>query len=101
MDLPEHVRALFWDHDEGVVTWEASPDLVISRVLSAGGWEGIQWLRRHAGDAAIRAYLERTRGRALSPRQLRLWETVLGLSHQEVTSWIEDTARRVWERRLG
>jgi hypothetical protein len=74
---------------------------VIGRVLSAGDWESLRWLRRAAGEASIRAYLERTRGRLLSPRQLRLWQVLLGLPEETVTAWLGGEARRLWDRRAG
>jgi hypothetical protein len=58
-------------------------------------------LRRTAGDEALRARIVATRGRRLSPRQLRLWQLLLDLPEAEVTVWLAEPARMVWDRRSG
>ena len=97
--LPPGVQSLFWDYPEGRVSLDRDRDFVIDRVLSAGEWEAIRWLRREVGGEAIRAYLLRTRGRRLSPRQLRLWQVLLDLPKEEVDGWVNDAARRHWDAR--
>lgn len=98
--LPPEVRALFWEYGDREVSFEREPDFVIGRVLSSADWDDLCWLRREVGEAAIRDYLERTRGRLLSPRQLRLWQVLLGLSEETVSAWIGNESR-LWDRRAG
>jgi hypothetical protein len=95
------VRSLFWEYGDRDVSLEGDRDFVTGRVLSAGGWEALRWLRREMGESSLRDYLSRTRGRLLSPRQLRLWQVLLDLPEETVTKWIEGTARQVWDRRAG
>ena len=97
--LPDEVRALLHDCDPGRVTWEGHREFLIDRILSEGGWDVIRWLRRTAGDAALRERIVATRGRRLSPRQLRLWQVLLDLPEGDVTGWLADPARAVWDRR--
>jgi len=97
--LPERLKPFFWDHQFVRLTWEADADLIKSRILAAGDWDAVRWLRRSLGDEALRTWLERRRGAGLSSRQLRFWELVLDLSHREVNGWLADPRREVWEGR--
>jgi hypothetical protein len=81
------------------LTWEADANLIIGRILTEGGWESIQWLRRRLPNPALKEWIERKRGAALSARQLRFWELVLGLPRRKVNSWLKDPARQLWEGR--
>jgi hypothetical protein len=99
--LPPEVRSLFWEYGDRTVSLERDRDLVMGRVLSAGDWEALRWLRREVGDSALIEYLSRTEGRLLSPRQLRLWQALLDLPPDAVTDWITRPARQVWDRRAG
>lgn len=101
MSLPSDVRSLFWEYGERDMSLERERDLVIGRVLSAGDWESVRWLRRELGDAAIANYLGRTAGRLLSPRQLRLWQVLLDLPEEIVTGWLKKETRRLWDGRAG
>jgi hypothetical protein len=97
--LPPRLKPLFWDHRFARLTWEADLDLVVGRILAAGDWDAVRWLRRSLGDPAMRSWLRRRRGAGLSSRQVRFWELVLGLSHREVNAWLSDPGRQVWEGR--
>lgn len=101
MSLPPQVRSLFWEYGERDVSLEREPDFVMGRVLSAGDWESVRWLRRELGDVALRDYLSRTSGRLLSPRQLRLWQVLLDLPEETVTRWLQKETRQVWDGRAG
>jgi hypothetical protein len=81
------------------LTWEADSDLIIGRVLAAGDWEAVLWLRGLVPKPALRDWLECRRGAGLSARQLRFWELVLGLPRRQVNTWLTDPGRQVWEGR--
>ena len=98
--VPESLRSLFWECDPDVVSIDEHRDYVVGRVLSRGTWDEIQTLRGLIGDDAIALSLTETSGRHLSPRQLRLWETLLDLSHDQVTGWISRPDRRIWDGRI-
>lgn len=98
--IPEGMRPLFWDSDPGGVDLGLHRDYVIARVLAHGTVASIRWLRGAVGDDAIRASLERTRGRALGPGDLRFCEVLFDLPHDRVTSWLGGEAREVWDGRL-
>lgn len=100
-DLPGCVQSLFWEYDATALTWEADRDLIIRRVLTAGNWDAVTWLRDRLGDAGLRTWIERHRGGGLSPRQLRFWELVLDLSPGDVTAWIETARTSAWEARTS
>ena len=97
--LPAMLRALFWDYDFDALTWEKDRDLITARVLASGGWDTVAWLRARVGDPALREWIERHRGRGLSPRQLRFWELILGLPHHQVNTWLATEEREIWEKR--
>lgn len=101
MSLPAGVRALFWEYGERELSLERDRDFVIGRVLTAGDWDSVRWLRGAVGDAAIREYLNRTGGRQLSPRQLRLWQVLLELPEEAVERWLDTETRRIWDGRAG
>ena len=97
--FPESVTRVLWDCDPGTLSWERHRDFLIERVLTDGSWDAIQWVRARVGDAAIRELILRTNGRRFSPRQLRLWQTILDLPEDLVIRWIRSEARQIWDRR--
>jgi hypothetical protein len=99
VELPDCVQSLLWDVAD--VSWERHRDFLIERVLSQGDWEAWQWIRRLAGDAALRAVLERTRARSLSRAQISFWQLILDLPEKQVSSWLADPARVIWDQRTA
>jgi hypothetical protein len=95
------VTDLLWDVGAAEVCLARHRDFVLARILARGTWAAVEWLRRELGDTVIGEYLERTRGRCLSPRQLRFWQLVLGLDHEAVSGWIAERqgAAELWDRR--
>ena len=94
------LRSLFWECDFEAFTWENDCDLIIARVLAHGTWDAVTWLRSRLGDTALREWIERHQGRGLSPQQLRFWELILDLPHQQINAWLQAQERRVWENRV-
>ena len=99
--LPRQLRPLFWDYDFKILSWEKNKDLITARVLAAGEWDAIAWLRSRIGDRALAEWIKRRQGRGLSPEQLRFWELILELSPKEVNSWLEAAGRIIWEKRMN
>ena len=97
--LPKMLRPLFWDYNFDILTWEEDRELIISRILISGSWDAVTWLRSHAGDQYLREWIERLQGKGLSPLQLRFWELILGLHHQQVNTWLSSDRRKIWEKR--
>jgi hypothetical protein len=97
--LPETLRPLFWDSDFEQISWQEHRDYVVRRVLSAGTWEAVCWLRARLGDAALRQWIEQHEGRGLNSRQLRFWEAVVDLPRSLVDAWLGSEGRRIWEGR--
>jgi len=94
------LRPLFWDYDFRDLNWEKDRDLITARVLASGTWEAVTWVRSRMGDRALRDWIERRRGRGLSPRQLRFWELILGLPRRQVTTWLTAEERKIWGERI-
>lgn len=97
--LPRFLKPLFWEYDFQKLTWPESRHTVIGRVLSAGQWRHIQWLRRQVGDEELRTWIMERRGRMLTPRQLTYWQLVLDLPAKTVKAWLDSPERRIWDRR--
>lgn len=97
--LPDGIRSLLHDTAPAGVSWEQHEDFLVDRILADGDWDSVRWLRRTAGDAAIRVRILATRGRRLSPRQIRLWQLLLDLPQDLVDTWLADPNRSVWDRR--
>ena len=93
--LPATLRALFWDYDFTALSWENDRDLIMARVLTAGDWDAVTWLRSRVGDRALREWIERHRGGGLSPQRLRFWELILGLPHCQVNAWLVAEGRQI------
>ena len=97
--LSAALRPLFWDYDVAKLRWPRDRELVIARVLQKGTWDNLCWLRRRAGDRALRAWIIRRRGRGLDPPDLRFWELILHIPRCTVNAWLADPERPVWDRR--
>ena len=97
--LPERLRPLFWDHDFSQLDWQRHRDFVIGRILEAGPWDTICWLRKEVGDETLRDWIERHRGRSLSSQQLRFWQLILDLPAETVDAWLQTPERKIWENR--
>lgn len=98
-DLGQLCEGLLWDVPADSLSWDDHRDFVIGRVLSRGKLHQIQSLRDRVGDQTLADYLTRTRGRALDRQRLRFFETILYLPEAQVTSWLTDPERRVWDER--
>jgi hypothetical protein len=97
--LPDWLQSLFWEYHAEDLTWENDRDLIIRRILTSGTWDTVVWLRSQVGDTGLREWIERHDGRGLSPRQLRFWELVLDLPHEQVSAWLMSKQRAVWDGR--
>jgi hypothetical protein len=97
--LPASVRKLFWDTDARSLRWDRHRDALIGRILAAGTWADVTWLRKKVGAPALREWILRHEGRGLTPQQLRFWQLLLALPRHEVDRWLRSEARQVWDRR--
>ncbi len=100
VSLPEMLRPLFWDHDFDALSSETNTAFIVARILTSGSWEAVRWLRDHLGDDPLREWIVRREGRPLSPKQLRFWELILGLPHDQVNEWLRQEARLGWDARI-
>jgi hypothetical protein len=96
--LPAMMRPLFWEYNFRSLSWEKDRNLVVSRILSSGAWQTVCWLRTRMGDADLAQWIIRRRGRGLSAKQLRFWELVLDLPHDEVDVWLVNGDQTYWQR---
>jgi len=97
--LPEILRPLFRNSDFDQLTWRDHRDYVVRRVLSAGTWDAVCWLRVRFSDGVLRQWIDQHHGRGLSSRQLRFWELILDLPRPLVDAWLQSEGRRIWEGR--
>lgn len=99
--LPENMDSLFWEYDPQTLSLEHDRDLIIGRLLSAAGWDGLRWLLSQVGESALRDWIVSSRGRDLSPPRLRFLELLLDLPHSQVSEWLSEPGRRVWDGRAA
>lgn len=97
--LPVTLRPLFWDLPAHRLNLARDRDLVISRVLTRGGWRDASILRRRMGDEGLREWMLRTDARGLSPAQVRFWELILDLPGKQADRWVRSARASAWERR--
>ena len=97
--LPKNLEAYFWDYPFEKLAWEADRELIIRRLLSAGSWEAITWLRKQTGDEALRQWLIDHRGRGLSARQLRFWSLLFALPRKPTDAWVRAARSGAWSPR--
>jgi hypothetical protein len=101
VELPELLGRYFWDYAPGRLTWPESRHTIVGRLLEAGGFDAVRWLRRHVGDQGIREFITQRRGRGIDPKRLRYWELILGMPKEEVDRWIEAALQNPWYRRTN
>lgn len=99
--LPRALKKYFWDCDFSALEWPEDDGFVLPRLLRAGGWDAVQWLREHAGDRAIETWIREHRGRGMSPERLRFWELALELPGTEVDEWISSAESSSWSTRTA
>jgi hypothetical protein len=99
--IPDELRSLFWDSDFESLRWLDDKDFITSRILTAGEWNALLWLRGKTGDASLREWLKLHKGGGLSPEKLRFWELVLRIPHQLVNSWLMKEKHSIWQQRAA
>lgn len=99
LDLPDELRACFWDYDTEKLSWEYSRHTIVLRLLEKGGLHAVRWLRQHLRDEEIRDFIVRRRGRGISPQRLRFWSLLLDIPRRDVDQWIEAARRNPWYNR--
>lgn len=100
IDLPEQLRACFWDYDPDQISWERSRHTIILRLLASGGMHAVRWLREQMSDDEIREFIVRRRGRGIEPRRLRFWSVLVGIPRCEVDEWLDAVRRNPWHNRM-
>ena len=98
--FPEWLFPYFWDCAPESLSWEVDRDFIIRRVLQAGSWQALSWLREELGDILLRQWIEQHHGADLSPRQLRFWELLIDLPQAKVALWLHTATTFPWEQRL-
>lgn len=99
LELPDELRAFFWDYDTDRLSWERNRHTIVLRLLEKGGMHAVRWLREHMSDGEIREFIVRRRGRGISPQRLRFWSLLVDIPRREVDEWIETARRNPWQKR--
>jgi hypothetical protein len=73
--LPEFLRRHFWDAKFAAVSWKTHRWYIISRLLWTGNPRAVAWLRKKAGDEALRAILLDHKAFGLTAKQVAPWIT--------------------------
>jgi len=98
--LPNSINSFFWDYDFQDLTWMSDRDLITSRLLQAGDWRSICWLREQIDDEELRGWIIEHKGGGLSPRQLRYWQVTLELPSELVDDWVHAARENPWGLRI-
>jgi hypothetical protein len=98
--LPEHFSQYFWDCDFKTVSWRKHKESLVLRLLARGTWNDIQWFRGRVGDAWLRAWLVKRRGKAVDRPTLKFWALVLHIPEKTVSLWLADESRKIWDQRF-
>lgn len=97
--MPRGAEQLFWDYPGQSLSLDTDRDLVVERILSAGTWEQVKWLRRQVGDAWLADWITGRQGRGLDARRLRFWQVVLRIDKKQVDAWLARPEQRIWNDR--
>lgn len=93
--IPSFIAPAFWDRRIASLSWKRDCDFVTRRILEAGDWRSVSWLRSELGEDGLRAWFTAPGRRpgGLTRRQIRFWELVLStpLGHL-----LDDTRRSPW-----
>ena len=102
--LPAQLRPFFWEYRLAALSWSRDRDLIISRILQAGDWPAITWLRGRLGDEALRSWLTSGGARGLDRRRRNFWDLVLDVrpARQARTTGgvVRPPADPAWEKRM-
>jgi len=101
--LPVRLRPFFWEYRLAELSWSRDRDFITSRILQAGDWPAITWLRGRLGDDMLRTWLMAGAARGLDRRRRNFWNLVLDIrsAHQVRTAVgvVRPPADTIWERR--
>lgn len=99
--LPRSLWHYFPEYDAQGLSPTADSDTILGRLLDTGGIDAIRWLRAAVPAQELRDFIRRRQGRGLSPKNLRFWALILGLSAREVDPWVREAASGPWADRVG
>ena len=77
--IPPDVRQLLWDVDPSNLDVAKSKALILERVMTRGSLAAMRWLLTAFDHGTLRGFVQGPCGRALPPRELAFWSTLLGL----------------------
>lgn len=97
--LPDSLHRYFWEYGSDQLTLDSSRYTILKRLLEAGGWDAVNWLRANVDDDELRGFIVRRQGRGINPKRLRFWGLVLGLPRSQVDQWIAAQGSNPWARR--
>lgn len=97
--LPDFLSQCFWDCDFHSLRWSEHKNFIIKRIINYGSLEALIWLRNAVRHDELKRWFIERQGQGIEKRQLRYWEVMLSLPHDEVTKWLRDPARYIWDNR--
>jgi len=98
-EIPDFLKAIFWEYEFENLDIQKDEELLIAKILRDGNLPALKWLIKTIGVEKVEAWILKTKGKGLTPRQLSFWEIVLSLPHSEVSKWINRKATQIWEKR--
>ena len=62
-EFDDLLRRYLWEHDPARLTWDGNRHTIVAKLLEAGGWDAVRWLRAHLSPDELREFLVQRRGR--------------------------------------
>ena len=75
--MPDYILRCLWSYDISEVDFDRHKNLIITRVLNYGDWQGVKWLYENYSEDDLEQVIKKP-GRGLwFKRTLNFWLTVL------------------------
>ena len=95
--LPDALRPLFWEYRFEDLRWPSHRDLVIGKILVAGGDTAHAWLRERVPDSDLLRWIHDRAGAGMEARRLRHWQNLLGIPAATVDRWVAAARGTPWD----
>ncbi|MDP2649513.1 MAG: hypothetical protein Q8P10_01580 [bacterium] len=80
--LPEYLRAYFWDVKFDLLDFKKSKIFILKRILDRGNTKTLGWMRQNYTNQEIEKLLLTTRD--ISPKTANFWALFLGIDKRKV-----------------
>ena len=75
--MPDYILRCLWSYDISEVDFDRHKNLIITRVLNYGDWQGVEWLYKNYSEDDLEQVVKKPRRGLWFKRTLNFWLTVL------------------------